>query len=108
MNGHHTWATLVSCIRERLRARRLMRTRRVALLVVLMPVALVCAQEKDQPQRQNSLPPGTKLLRDLEYVPNGHERQKLDLYLPEKAPQRPLPVIVWINGGGWRGGSKER
>jgi acetyl esterase/lipase len=73
-----------------------------------MPVALVCAQEKAQPGRQNSLPPGTKLLRDLEYVPNGHERQKLDLYLPEKAPQRPLPVIVWIHGGGWRGGSKER
>jgi acetyl esterase/lipase len=52
------------------------------------------------------LPPGVKLLRDLPYVPNGHERQKLDLYLPEKA-RGPLPVIVYVHGGAWLGGSKE-
>ena len=28
------------------------------------------------------LPEGTKVLKDLAYVPGGHERQKLDLYLP--------------------------
>src|SRR5436305_1149801 len=50
-------------------------------------------------------PEGVQALRDLEYVPNGHERQKLDLYLPEKA-EGPLPVIVWIHGGAWRAGSK--
>lgn len=63
-----------------------------------------------QPQGVKPLPPpkppeGVKALRDLEYVPNGHERQKLDLYLPEKA-DGPLPVIVWIHGGAWRAGSK--
>jgi acetyl esterase/lipase len=42
----------------------------------------------------------------MEYVKNGHERNKLDLYLPEKA-DGPLPVIVWIHGGAWTGGSKE-
>ena len=25
-------------------------------------------------------------LRDIEYVPGGHERQKLDLYVPKEAP----------------------
>lgn len=54
--------------------------------------------------------------RDIEYVENGHERHKLDLYLPpkadgkaktaEKAGKRPL--IVWIHGGGWKQGSKDR
>jgi acetyl esterase/lipase len=52
------------------------------------------------------IPPGTRVLRDLAYVPDGHERQKLDLYLPEKGGN--LPLIVWIHGGGWQNGSKDR
>ena len=43
--------------------------------------------------------------RDLEYVINGHERQKLDLYLPEAGENRPL--IIWVHGGAFRVGSKE-
>src|SRR5215831_14700810 len=54
---------------------------------------------------QPKLPEGVKALRDLEYVKDGHERQKLDLYLPEKA-DGPLPVVVWVHGGAWRQGSK--
>ena len=37
------------------------------------------------------------------YVENGHGQQKLDLYLPAQ-PKGPL--LVWIHGGGWRGGNK--
>lgn len=45
---------------------------------------------------------------NLEYVPGGHERQKLDIYLPEKGKYtNPLPIVVWIHGGAWRAGSKE-
>jgi acetyl esterase/lipase len=56
-------------------------------------------------QQLPKLPEGVKAQTDLEYVKDGHERQKLDLYLPEKA-EGPLPLIVWIHGGGWQGGSK--
>ena len=49
---------------------------------------------------------GVNALRDLVYVEGGHERQKLDLYLPEKA-EGPLPLIVWVHGGGWQNGSKD-
>lgn len=43
--------------------------------------------------------------RDVAYVPEGHARQKLDLYLPE-AGSEPHAVIIWIHGGAWRGGDK--
>jgi len=48
---------------------------------------------------------GVQVVRDLEYVPGGHERNRLDLYLPQKAI-RPLPVILWVHGGGWTRGDK--
>lgn len=53
------------------------------------------------------VPEGVKALRDLAYVEGGHERQKLDLYLPEKKAAGPLPVLIWVHGGGWQNGSKE-
>lgn len=50
-------------------------------------------------------PAGTIIHRDLAYVVDGHERQKLDLYLP--AQGEGLPLIVYIHGGAFRMGSKE-
>lgn len=47
-----------------------------------------------------------KAHRDLVYVEGGHERHKLDLYLPEKA-NGPLPLLIWVHGGGWQNGSKD-
>jgi dipeptidyl aminopeptidase/acylaminoacyl peptidase len=44
--------------------------------------------------------------RDVPYVPDGDDSQTLDLYLPKTPAGRPLPLIVHIHGGGWRGGSK--
>lgn len=49
---------------------------------------------------------GAKTHRDLVYVEGGHERHKLDLFLPEKA-DGPLPLLIWVHGGGWQAGSKE-
>jgi acetyl esterase/lipase len=71
-------------------------------LVVLLAVASVVAAQPPRPR----LPDGTKVHANLEYVPGGHERQRLDLYVPEKA-DTPLPVIVWIHGGAWMAGSKD-
>ncbi len=50
---------------------------------------------------------GVRTLKDIAYVPEGHERQKLDLYLPPAEPNAPLPLIVWVHGGAWQAGSKE-
>lgn len=51
------------------------------------------------------LPPGVRVVRDLPYVASGHERQVLDLYLPATGK---APLVVWIHGGGWQNGSKDR
>ena len=56
---------------------------------------------------ESRMPPGTRVLKDLAYVENGHERQKLDLYIPAQGV-KPLPLIIWIHGGAWKGGNKER
>ena len=51
------------------------------------------------------LPAGTRTELDLSYGPHG-DGNKLDLYLPEKA-DAPLPLVIWIHGGGWEAGNKE-
>lgn len=48
------------------------------------------------------LPEGVKAVRDVEYARIGEVALKLDLYVPAK----PGPLVVWIHGGGWRGGDK--
>lgn len=44
--------------------------------------------------------------RDIEFAKVGEHDLKLDLYLPDKAAKPPL--VVWVHGGAWRRGSKEK
>lgn len=41
----------------------------------------------------------------LTYAEIQGQKLKLDLYLPENVQSPPL--LVWIHGGGWRGGSRK-
>ena len=52
-----------------------------------------------------SAPEGVNVHRDLVYGQVGDRKLPLDLYIPHNASS-PLPVVMWIHGGGWRGGSK--
>ncbi len=51
------------------------------------------------------------VLRDLEYTHytiNGEEHTlRLDLYRPGTGDDRPLPLLIYIHGGGWMEGSKQ-
>ncbi|MHC4567984.1 MAG: alpha/beta fold hydrolase, partial [Planctomycetota bacterium] len=62
---------------------------------------------RQRPNRPRAvqLPAGAKLERDIVYSKVGDRELLLDLCLPAKR-SAPVPVIVWIHGGGWRGGSK--
>lgn len=47
-----------------------------------------------------------RLTPDIRYVENGHKRHVLDIYIPEDAAGKSLPVMFWIHGGGWQAGDK--
>lgn len=50
---------------------------------------------------------GIKAITDIDYAGTGNPRQTLDLFVPEKpASEDPLPVVVFIHGGGWQNGDK--
>ena len=76
------------------------------LTIIVVALAAAASQAADQPKRKPPLPPGAQVPRDLEYIAEGHARNRLDLYLPARA-DRPLPIVVWIHGGAWLAGSKE-
>lgn len=54
-----------------------------------------------------ALPAGVKVVSNKTYTTEKTGALLLDLYLPETAPEKPLPVMVWIHGGGWKSGRKE-
>lgn len=45
--------------------------------------------------------------KDLEFQQIGERSQLLDLYRPKEIDQ-PVPVVMWVHGGGWKNGSKDR
>ncbi len=58
--------------------------------------------------RQPRVPDNVRVLRDIEYARPDGRPQLLDLYLPKTRPAKPQPLVVWIHGGAWRAGSKDR
>ncbi len=74
------------------------------LILGFLVGALVLAQRRSPAEPK--VPEGVTVHRDIAYVTDGHERQKLDLYIPNEGEN--LPLIIWVHGGAWLGGSKER
>jgi len=76
----------------------------LAVCIVLIFSAVAIAQG-DMNSTKPEANEGPIVYRDLPYVTNGHERQKLDLFLPREGKN--LPLIIRIHGGAWLSGSKE-
>jgi len=49
---------------------------------------------------------GVQTERDIPYVEHGHQRQVLDLYIPDQPSGKPRPLVIWIHGGAWMGGGR--
>jgi len=72
-------------------------------LLVILSVAVCGAAQAAPP----GLPEGFKAVNDLAYAGNDNPRQRLNLYVPAEKPAELLPIVVYIHGGGWEGGSKD-
>lgn len=85
-----------------------MRNKSILILIVLLITAPAAVQYASQKPKTPPVP-DADIFRNIEYIPEGHERNKLDLYLPKNTPgSKPLPLIVWVHGGAWQGGNKNR
>lgn len=56
---------------------------------------------KDQPA-----PANVAVEKDLVYGKVGDRDLMLDVYYPKVAPAKPVPMLVFIHGGGWSGGKR--
>lgn len=77
----------------------------VLLFVAVISTSAFAQPQRRQPNRGSRVPEGVQAHRNIAYIEDGHDRQKLDLFVPKS--EQPLPVIIWVHGGGWQGGSKD-
>ena len=77
----------------------------VLVLMLFFVAATLVLGQRRRAAESMKVPEGVKVYRDIAYVADGHERQKLDLYIPDEGEN--LPLIIWIHGGAWRGGDKK-
>ena len=56
----------------------------------------------------NVPPANVGLIRDLVYGRGGGRDLLLDLYPPQIVEGKAVPVVLWVHGGAWREGSKEK
>ncbi|MDA7921626.1 alpha/beta hydrolase [Verrucomicrobiales bacterium] len=73
------------------------------LTLTLNPVAFAQTKKKAQP-----IPKGVKVEKNLVFATHDSIDLKLDLYLSEEKPSSPMPAVIWIHGGGWLNGSKDK
>ena len=76
----------------------------LVLTLFFLVTITVLAQRRNR-DTSPKIPESVTVHRDIAYVTDGHERQKLDLYVPADTGEN-LPLIIWVHGGAWRGGNK--
>lgn len=76
----------------------------LALILFFLVTIMVLAQRRNR-DASPKIPKDVTVHRDIAYVTDGHERQKLDLYVPADTGEN-LPLIIWVHAGAWRGGDK--
>ncbi len=89
-----------------------MSTRKVAMIALVMVGAVALGPGRAAAQLSDTTSFLAHVSNEYRVVPNvtyhvaSGQENKVDLYLPRNA-SGPTPVLMYIHGGGWRGGSKE-
>ena len=83
----------------------------LAVALSLVTTTAIFAEEKPATKPaappQPRVPEGVELKANLPYAGNDNPRQMVDLYLPKnRTTDKPLPVVLYIHGSGWSGGSR--
>ncbi|WP_182866906.1 alpha/beta fold hydrolase [Rhodopirellula sp. JC639] len=56
---------------------------------------------------RSAVPDDVTVLRDVVFGRGGGRDLTMHLVLPKEPSDKPLPLYVWVHGGGWQGGTKE-
>jgi acetyl esterase/lipase len=72
--------------------------------ILISTVAFSQNNKKNQPQ----IPEGFEIVKNVFYAGNQNKAQTLDVFIPENRKAETLPALVFIHGGGWKGGRKEQ
>lgn len=78
------------------------------MVFCLLTTAAVHADESQDVRPLFEPPPGARMHRDVEYGRPDGKPLHLDIYLPPTTSAEPLPVVVWMHGGAWIHGNKDR
>lgn len=79
----------------------------ICLLVFsIMFLTIVVAQRNNRKNVQ--IPEGFKVEKNINYAGNNNSAQTLDILIPDNKKSEILPALVFIHGGGWKGGRKEQ
>jgi len=68
------------------------------ILLLLVSVSPIAAKPK--------LPPNVELLSGVKFGSGGGRALLMEILRPRKRSAEALPALVWVHGGGWRGGDR--
>lgn len=73
------------------------------ILLMASTLLFIPMSSMAQPKGEAKLPDGVTKIADVTYAERPTGKLLLDLYVPTAKPSSPLPVVVWVHGGGWSG-----
>ncbi len=75
------------------------------LIVLALSSALMSAAHAAN-ARNPKLPPGVEYLTGVQFGTGGGRPLYMEILRPKVAPEKAPPVLVFVHGGGWRGGDR--
>ncbi len=75
-----------------------------ALIAILMTAGTLAAEPAPKPELV--IPSDVEVIHDIEYGKGGDISLKLDIVRPTVRLKNPMPVVIFVHGGGFRSGNK--